>query len=46
MMIKKDCDDISDEKNCKTVAIDPEKYLKSKPPTTIGSDPKVNVTIM
>ena len=28
---------MSDEKNCRTVAIDPEKYLKSKPPPSVGS---------
>ena len=28
---------MSDEKNCKTIAIDPEKYLKSKPPPSVGS---------
>ena len=35
--ILKDCDDVSDEKNCNTIAIDPEKYLKSKPPPSAGS---------
>ena len=39
----KDCDDVSDEKNCKTVAIDPEKYLKSKPPPSGGK--KLPVTL-
>ena len=27
-----DCDDISDEKGCKIVVIDPKNYLKDKPP--------------
>merc|ERR1719474_853343 len=38
-----DCDDVSDEKNCKTIAIDPEKYLKSKPPPSGGK--KLPVTL-
>ena len=29
---EKDCDDSSDEKNCRTVSFDEEKYLKNKPP--------------
>ena len=28
----KDCDDSSDEKNCRMVSYDKEKYLKNKPP--------------
>ena len=39
----KDCDDVSDEKNCKIVALDPEKYLKSKPPPSGGK--KLPVTV-
>ena len=27
-----DCDDSSDEKNCRTISFDEEKYLKNKPP--------------
>ena len=40
---QKDCDDVSDEKNCKIVALDPEKYLKSKPPPSAGK--KLPVTL-
>ena len=29
----KDCDDSSDEKNCRMVSYDKEKYLKNKPPS-------------
>ena len=39
----KECDDVSDEKNCKIVALDPEKYLKSKPPPSGGE--KLPVTL-
>ena len=28
-----DCDDSSDEKNCRMVSFDVEKYLKNKPPS-------------
>jgi len=42
-LISKDCDDVSDEKNCKIVALDPEKYLKSKPPPSGGK--KLPVTL-
>ena len=28
-----DCDDITDEKGCKIIVIDPNDYLKDKPPT-------------
>ena len=41
----KDCDDVSDEKNCKTVYIDPEKYLKSKPPPSIDPNSKLPVIL-
>ena len=40
-----DCDDVSDEKNCRTVAIDPEKYLKSKPPPSLLPGSKLPVTL-
>ena len=32
VLFEKDCDDSSDEKNCRTVFYDEEKYLKNKPP--------------
>ena len=35
-----DCDDVSDEKNCRTVYLDPEKYLKSKHPPSNQEDSK------
>jgi len=41
----KDCDDVSDEKNCKTIAIDPEKYLKSKPPPSADVNSKLPITL-
>ena len=41
----KDCDDVSDEKNCRTVAIDPEKYLKSKPPPSLEARSKLPITL-
>ena len=40
-----DCDDVSDEKNCRTVYIDPEKYLKSKPPPSNEDDAKLPVIL-
>ena len=30
--VYQDCDDSSDEKNCRMVSFDEEKYLKNKPP--------------
>ena len=36
---------MSDEKNCKTIYIDSEKYLKSKPPPSIGNDTKVSLML-
>ena len=42
--ILQDCDDISDEKNCRMIFIDPKKYLKSKPPPSIGRD-KLPITL-
>ena len=41
----KDCDDVSDEKNCKTISIDPEKYLKSKPPPSTVPNSKLPITL-
>ena len=40
-----DCDDVSDEKNCRTVAIDPEKYLKSKPPPSLQAESKLPIKL-
>ena len=40
-----DCDDVSDEKNCRTVYVDPEKYLKSKPPPSNQEDAKLPVVL-
>ena len=40
-----ECDDVSDEKNCKTVSIDPEKYLKSKPPPSIEEKSKLPILL-
>lgn len=36
-----DCDDVSDEKKCKTIYIDTEKYLKSKSPPSSEADTKL-----
>ena len=43
--MKQDCDDVSDEKSCKTVAIDPENYLKSKPPPSAIKDAKLPIKL-
>ena len=40
-----ECDDVSDEKNCKIVSIDPEKYLKSKPPPSIEENSKLPISL-
>ena len=40
-----DCEDVSDEKNCQIISIDPEKYLKGKPPPPIGNNEKVEINI-
>ena len=40
-----DCDDVSDEKNCQTIAIDPEKYLKSKPPPSLKEGSKLPIIL-
>ena len=39
---KANCQDISDEKNCKIVSFDPTKYVKDNPPQPILGD-KVHV---
>ena len=44
-IITQECDDVSDEKKCKTVHIDLEKYLKSKPPPSTEGDSKLPVTL-
>ena len=41
----KECDDVSDEKNCRSIYIDPEKYLKSKPPPSIENDSKLPIIL-
>ena len=41
----KDCDDVSDEKNCRTIYIDPEKYLKSKPPPSTQPNTKLPIIL-
>ena len=41
-----DCEDVSDEKQCKLVSMDKNKYLKDRPPTPIFTDKfQVNVSI-
>ena len=45
VLMFQECDDISDEKNCKIISIDPEKYLKSKPPPSIEDNSKLPVVI-
>ena len=40
-----ECDDVSDEKNCKTISIDPKKYLKSKPPPSLEKNSKLPVIL-
>ena len=44
-VLSKDCDDVSDEKNCRIVYIDQEKYLKSKPPPSTESDAKLPIRL-
>ena len=39
----KDCDDSSDEKNCRMVDFDTEKYLKNKPPPPPSGLDKISV---
>ena len=40
-----ECDDVSDEKNCQTIYIDPQKYLKSKPPPSAEINGRLPVTL-
>ena len=42
---KEDCADVSDEKNCMTVMLDPKKYLKDKAPPTVQGKKKVEVKV-
>ena len=45
MKFTQDCDDVSDEKNCKTIFIDPAKYLKSKPPPSTMGNKKLPIIL-
>ena len=36
---------MSDEKNCRTIYVDPEKYLKSKPPPSTETDSKLPIVL-
>ena len=40
-----ECDDVSDETNCKTVYVDEKKYLKSKPPPSPSNTGRLSVKI-
>ena len=42
---KQDCKDVTDEKNCITVSIDPNKYLKDKPPPALPGKDKAEVRV-
>ena len=42
---KEDCKDVSDEKNCLTVFVDPKKYLKDKPPPALTGEKKTEVKV-
>ena len=42
---KEDCMDVSDEKNCLTVFVDPKKYLKDKPPPALDGEEKTEVKV-
>ena len=42
---KEDCKDVSDEKNCITISIDPKKYLKDKPPPALSGNEKAELRI-
>ena len=44
LLIVQDCDDSSDEKNCRMVSFDSEKYLKNKPPPPPDGMDKLPVT--
>ena len=39
-----DCDDSSDEKNCRTINFDKDKYLNNKPPPPPKGKGKLPVT--
>ena len=41
----KDCDDSSDEKNCRMVSYDKEKYLKNKPPSPPKGMDKLPISV-
>ena len=45
LVIFKECDDVSDEKNCMTVYIEQEKYLKSKPPPSGKQNSKLPIDL-
>ena len=42
---KLDCEDASDERNCKIVSLDEKSYLKDKPPPPIGDSGFVEIKI-
>ena len=42
---KEDCKDVSDEKNCVTVVVDPKKYLKDKPPPALVGEEKTELKV-
>ena len=42
---QEDCKDVSDEKNCMTVFVDPKKYLKDKPPAALEGKVKAEVKV-
>ena len=42
---KEDCKDVSDEKNCLIVIVNPKKYLKDKPPPALPGKKKVDVKV-
>ena len=42
---KLDCEDVSDEKQCQIISIDPKKYLKGKPPPPIGNEERVDINV-
>ena len=42
---KQDCEDVSDEKQCKIVALDEKRYLKDDTPPSVVEGEKLNVTL-
>ena len=42
---KEDCQDVSDEKNCFKVYVDPNNYLKDKPPPALNGFAKCGVKV-